>query len=187
MSQNVGDAHDLFATGLPARRLVNRFVRKQRRVEKAMGVIECRAEQLSARQILVGGGNAAFDLHVGSVERHRIAEPGQGGAIGAQQEDRLDQVAARLAHGKRCKRTVIKRGLRHHPIDGKAELFGNLVDRDGGERTIATASVGEKPVSVADGSLATFDGNIHGLLSLRTKPRSSSCGAGTENCVPPSG
>ena len=62
------------------------------------------------------------------VERLGIAEARQGGAIGAHQEDRLDQVALRLLDGERGEVAVVERALRHHPVDGEAELLVDLRD-----------------------------------------------------------
>ena len=41
----------------------------------------------------------------------RVAEARQGGAVGAHEEDRLDQVAARLLDGERGELAVVERAL----------------------------------------------------------------------------
>ena len=45
-----------------------------------------------------------------------VPEPRQRRAVGAQQEDRLDQVAPGLLHRQRGQLPVVERALRHHPV-----------------------------------------------------------------------
>ena len=59
-----------------------------------------------------------------------MGEARQGGAVGAQQEGRLDQVALRLLDRQRGKLAVIERALRHHPVDRPAKLAGDLLGGD---------------------------------------------------------
>lgn len=130
-----------------------------------MGIVEGRPKKLAARQILVGRRDAAFDRHISRVERLRIAETRQRRSVGAQQEDRLDHVTARLADGKGCERAIEKRGLGHDTVDGERQLRHDLFDADRRQRTVAAAAVGEQAVGIGDGGLATLDGNIHELRS----------------------
>ena len=95
----------------------------QRRIEQTMGIVEGRSEDLPAGQVLENRGDASPDIHVGSVERLGRAEARTGGAKGAQQEDRLDQVAARLLDREGSKRTVIERSLAHHAVDRERKLL----------------------------------------------------------------
>jgi hypothetical protein len=161
MGQDVRDAHDLLLRRRAACRRLDRLVLEKRRVEKAVRVVEGRTEQLTARQILVGGRHAPFDLHLSGIDRHGRAEARERGPVGTQEEDRLDQVAARLAHGQCRKRTVVERSLGHHAIDGQSKLLDDLLDRERRQGAVAAAPVGEQPVSIVDGGLATFDSNIH--------------------------
>ncbi len=131
-----------------------------------MGIVEGRPEQLAARQILVGRRNAALDLHRAGVERPGIAETRQRRAIGAQEEDRLDHVAARLADGKGGKRTVVERGFGHDAVNGERQLRDDLLDADRRQRTVAAAAIGQQAVGVGDGGFAAFDGNIHRQISV---------------------
>ncbi len=108
MGENIGDAHDVLLRHITAFRLIDRFVGEQRRIEQAVGIVEGRPEKLAARQVLVGRRNAPLDLHRRGIDRNGGAEARQRGAIGAQQEDRFDHVAARLADGQRSKRPVIE-------------------------------------------------------------------------------
>src|SRR6516165_5866094 len=94
-----------------------------------MREIESRAEDLSAGQILEGGGDAATDLHRGCIDRNTGAETWQGRAIGTQQEDCLDQVATRLLDGKCGKIWIVDGALTHHAVDGEGELLTNLRGR----------------------------------------------------------
>ena len=99
----------------------------QREVEQAMGVVVGRAQHLAARHVLEGRRDAPLGHHGRGVERQRIAEARQGRAIGAQQEDGLDQVAARLLDGERGERAVVAGALGHHAIDGEPELLVDLL------------------------------------------------------------
>ncbi len=145
--------------------LFDGLVGQQRRIEQAVGIVERRAEKLPSRQILVGRRHAALDLHCGRVERLRIAEARQRRAVGAQQEDRLDHVASRLADSECCEGTVVERGFGHDPVDGECQLRDDLVDPDRRQRAVAAAAVGKQAVGVFNGGLAPFDGNIHGVTS----------------------
>ncbi len=162
IGENVGHTrHGFF--GLAARLGRCRFgVFGQFRVKQAVRVVEGGAEKLPARQILVGGGDAPLDQHGRRVDGARIAEARQGGAVGAQKEDRLDHVAARLLHSKRCKPRIVKRAFGHDAVDGERKLAGDLFERDGGHIAVAAATVGQKPMRVLDGGFAALDGYIHG-------------------------
>ena len=70
-------------------------------VDQAVGVVERRPEHLAAGQVLEGRRDAAAQRHRRGVDRFGEAEARQRGAIGAHQEDRLDQVAARLLDRQR--------------------------------------------------------------------------------------
>jgi hypothetical protein len=80
-------------------------------IEQPVGIVEGRPQHLSARRILEGGGDAPVDAHGRRVDRLRCAKTRGGGAKGAYQKDRLDQVAARLLDGERRKLAVIERAL----------------------------------------------------------------------------
>jgi len=71
------------------------------------------------------------------IDRLGGAEPRQSGAERAQQENRLDHVAAGLFYRKCREFAIIERAFGHHAIDRKAELSGNLIERDFGNVTIA--------------------------------------------------
>ena len=131
-------------------------------IEQAVGVVEGRAEQLAARQILVGRRDAALDQHRAGVDRPRIAEARQRRAIGAHQEDRLDQVAARLHDGERGELAVVERALGHDAVDARAPSCSTIwSSRSAGTRAVAAAAVGEQPVGIGDGGFAALDGDIH--------------------------
>ncbi len=136
-----------------------------------MGVVEGGAENLAARNILEGRGNPAAHLHPAGIDRLGGAEARQRRAERAQQENRLDHVAARLLDGKRRELAVVQRALGHHAIDGEAELSGNLVQREFGNLTVAAALMRQQAMGVLDGALASLDGDIHALASLCDQPR----------------
>ena len=90
-----------------------------------------------------------------------IAEARQRGAIGAHEEDRLDQVAARLHDGERREFLVVERALAHGAVDREAELLDDLVEPQRRHAAVAAAAVGEQRVGIGDGGLAALDGDIH--------------------------
>ncbi len=126
-----------------------------------MRVIVGRPEDLAARDVLEGRGDAPFGDHPGRVERLGVAEAGQGRAIGAQQEDRLDQVAARLLDRQCRKRAVVAGAFGHHAVDREAQLLVDLVEREFGQVTRPAALVGQQVERVGDRRLSTFYRDVH--------------------------
>ena len=83
-----------------------------------MGVVERRAENLAAGQVLEGRGNAAFDMSMPLVSTGTaVAEARQGGAKGAQQKYGLDHVAACLLDRERREVRIVQRSFRHDTGD----------------------------------------------------------------------
>src|SRR5882672_7162107 len=126
-----------------------------------MGVVESRSKHLTTRNILEGRGDPAAYLHPSGIDRFGRAEARQSGAERAQQENRLDQVAARLLDREGCEFAIVQRPFGHHPVDTKAELFGYLGERNFGNIAIATTLVRQQPMGVLDGAFASLDGDIH--------------------------
>ena len=107
------------------RRLFGRRRRRfldQREIEQSVGVVEGRAQHLAARQVLIGRRDAPSDRHLSGVDRLARAEARQRRAVGPQQEDRFDQVAARLLDRQRRECAVVERSLGHHPVDRERQL-----------------------------------------------------------------
>ena len=77
-------------------------------IQQPMRVVEGRPQNLPARQILERRADPAVDGHGGGIQRPRRAEAWQRRAIGADQEHRLDQIAARLLDRQGREVTVIK-------------------------------------------------------------------------------
>ena len=94
-AEHVGDAGRLFHVGLAGDRR-GHVAAHDRGIEQAVGVVKGWAQHLPAGQVLEGRRDAPFDQHGASVDRLGIAEARQRGAIGADQEYGLDQVAAGL-------------------------------------------------------------------------------------------
>ena len=136
--------------------------RRQGKIEQTVGIVERGPEQLSAWKILEGRRYAPFDNHLCRIDGFGKPESGQGRAKGANEKDRLDEIASGLLDGERGEFAVVKRPFRHHPINGYRQLFRDLVDPQRRHRPVATAAVGKQFVGVADRLFSTFDCDIHG-------------------------
>lgn len=98
MRQQVGDArHGRVQRFLARRQGIGLAPGFQRKIQQALGVIVGRPQDLAARHVLERGRNAALQAHAARVQRLRVTKARQRGAIGAQQEHRLDRVAGGLA------------------------------------------------------------------------------------------
>ena len=132
-----------------------------------MGVVEGRAQHLAAGHVLEGGRDAPPHRHPAGVDRQAGGEARQGGAVGAQQEDRLDHVAARLLDRERRQLRIVERAFAHHPGDAEAQLLLDLRAASAPARLGSPRrSSASKLVRRRDRPLAAFDGYIHGS-SLR--------------------
>ena len=138
-------------------------------IEQAMGVVEGRPEDLPARQILERRGDPAAHLHRAGVDRLGRAEARQRRAEGAHQEDRLDQVAARLLDGERRQFAVVERALAHDAVDGERKLLGDLGQRQFGHVAVAAPLMRQQAMGVLDGAFAALDRNIHGQPPLTSR------------------
>ncbi len=83
------------ASVLPSHRIAI-VLGEQREIQQTLRVIVSRAEQLAAGHVLERGRNAASHLHGFRIDRLRVAETRQRGAIRTQQKDRFDQIARSL-------------------------------------------------------------------------------------------
>ena len=90
------------------RRLRNILLHKIE-IEQPVGVVEGRSEDLTPGNILESRRDAAGAQHRTGINRPRAAEAGQGRPEGADQEGRLNHVAAGLFYRERCKLAVKKR------------------------------------------------------------------------------
>ncbi len=148
-----------------------RALRRQREVQQPMRVVESRAQNLAARQILEGGGDAPLDPHRGGIDGLADAEARQGRATGAQQKNRLDQVAARLLDRERGEIAIVKPAFGHDAIDRKGKLLSDLLDRQGRYRRIAAAMLRQEAMRRVDRRLAAFHRDIH------VRPPAACCAA----------
>lgn len=71
----------------------------QTAIQQAVRIVKGGSQDLSAGQILPGGGDAPLHPHAGSIHGLGNTETGQGRAIGAQQEDGFHGVALGLLEG----------------------------------------------------------------------------------------
>ena len=144
------------------RRLRNILLHKIE-IQQPVGVVEGGAEDLPPGNILESCRDAAGAQHRAGINRPRAAEAGQGRPEGADQESRLDHVAAGLFNRQRCKFRVEERSFRHDPGGGQLQLLRNLVQCQIGDRLIAAPDLGKPPVGIVDGFLSAFDSHIHGF------------------------
>ena len=77
-------------------------------------------------------------------------------------KDRLDEVAARLAHRQGGELRIVERTLRHDAVDGERQLSGDLLQRQRRHVAVAPAAVGQQAMGVGDGGLAALHGHVHG-------------------------
>ena len=84
---------------------------------------------MAAGGIFENGRNPSLDLHLGRIEGLAVIQPGQGGAIGAQQKRRLDQIAPGLLDGEGRQVWVIQTAFRHDAIDRQLQLLLDLPQR----------------------------------------------------------
>ncbi len=102
-----------------------------------MGVVVGGAQQLAAGNVFVHCGDAAFEAHLRSVNRFADRQPRQGGAVGAQQEDRFDVITAGLLERQRRQFAVGDAALGHHPVHRQVELVAYLINAQFGKPSIA--------------------------------------------------
>ena len=135
--------------------------RGQGKIQQAMGVIKGRTQDLPARHILEGRGNAALTQHVARIDRFGIAETGQGGAIGPDQKDRFDQIAACLLDRQRREVGIKERSFGHDAVHRQPELLADLRDRKLGHRSIAPPHLSQPSMRMLDGPFAALGRHIH--------------------------
>ncbi len=149
---------------------------QQGEIQQAVGVVEGRPQQLTAGEVLERGRQATVELHVRGVDGQAGAEARQRGAIGAQQEDRFDQIARRLLDRQRSQLRVVQRPFAHDPCYRQRQLLTDLLDVEFSDAGVATTPAGQQAVSVIDGLFATLDRDVHQAHSctrvLRGKPSS---------------
>src|SRR5262249_16006815 len=99
-------------------------------------------------------------------------------AIGAHQEDRFDQIAARLLDGKCCKTTVVARAFGHHAVDRQPKLLVDLLQREFRQVAVAAALLAQKFEGISDGRFAALDWDVH------DQPPGAMAGGSASNCEP---
>src|SRR3984893_8505178 len=151
-----------------------------------MGIVESRAENLAARQILECRRDAPAHCHRAGINRLTPAKTGQRRAKGALQKNRFDQVAARLLDGDCRKLAIIERALAHDAIDCPAELLLELLERELRERRLTAPVMGKQAMRALDGFFSAFGSDIHvnypcrrcGWSAAARRPRARPGGSG---------
>ncbi len=158
-----------------------RAVGEQAEVEQALGVVKGRTQHLAARQVFESGRDTPLQHHARGVQRARAAQAGQGGAVSAQQKNRLHQVAGGLLDCQCGQFRVVDRAFGHDPVDRQPELLADLRHAEFGQRGVAPALAIQQRMAVEDGGFSALDGNVHAQVSLgvvirvlRGKPTRSS-------------
>ena len=142
-------------------------------IKQAVGVIEGWPKYLTPGQVFERGRDAARDRHLRGLQGGRGPKARQGRAVGADQKDRLDQIAARLFDRQGGQIGVIQRPLGHHAVHSQSQLLADLRHRQFGHRCIATPLFGQPRMGGINRFFAPFDGNIHQTAStivLRGRP-----------------
>ena len=156
---------------LPASGLGCLTICGQFEVQQTVRVVKGRAQNLSAGQVLEGGRDTSVAGHTGSIDRLGRPKARQRGSIGADEEDRFDQIAPRLLDRKSRKVGIVKRAFGHDTVDSKAELLANLRDAELGDSRVTPAFFGKPGMGVLNCPLAPFDGYIHVRIFLLARPR----------------
>ncbi len=136
-------------------------IRQQGEIEQAVGVVVGGAEQLSTGDIFIHCRNAPLEAHIRRIQRLTYRQLCQRGAVGTQQEDGFDVIAAGLFQRQRRQLAVGNAAFGHDPVDGKVELLFYLGDAQLGKLLITPASVFLQGMGGGDRLLAPFDGNVH--------------------------
>ena len=81
--------------------------------EQPVRVVEGGAELLATGQVLERRRDPSLRWQPGPLDRHRVAEARQGGAVRAHQRDRLEHVSLRLQDGARGQLGIVQGSLGH--------------------------------------------------------------------------
>ncbi len=155
-----------------------------------MAVVVSWPQHLAARQIFIDRRDAAFDAHRPGRQWRALRQAWQRGAIGTQQKDRLDQIAAGLFNRQRRQFRIVNPAFGHHPIHRQSQLLRHLIAAEFGYRPIAAPQIGLQLMGVRNGFFAPFHRDIHQhtsttvvrgtamIASPQVKIRSTPCGNG---------
>ena len=167
-------------------------VRQQGKIQQTMGVVVGWTQQLPAGNILVDRGDSALKTHFCAVNRFADSYLCQRSAVGAEQKDGLDVIAAGLFERQCSQFAVSDATFGHHPINGQVHLLFDLRHAQFSNGLIAPASVFLQGVGVGYRLFAPFDGDVHqhtstwvvrGIASrrspqvrIRSTPSGNGCG-----------
>ncbi|MNZ49649.1 hypothetical protein D3C78_674240 [compost metagenome] len=126
-----------------------------------MGVIVGRAKQLAARNIFVDRRDSALQAHLCGVNWLANRQFCQRRAIGAQQENGFDVIAAGLFQRQCCQFAVGNAAFGHHAVNGEIELLFYLGDVQLWQLFIAASSGFLQRMGGGYRLLAPFDGDVH--------------------------
>lgn len=129
---------------------------QQGEIEQAMGVVVGWAKQLAAGNVFINRRNTPFETHLCGVERLAYRQFRQRGAVGAQQENCFNVIAAGLFQRQRRQFAVGNAAFCHHAIYREVKLLFNLGDAQFGQIGIAPASALLQGVGGVDRLFAPF-------------------------------
>lgn len=149
-------------------RRTRRFAfRQQREVQQPVGVVVGRPQHLPAGQVLVNRRDAPLQPHVFAGQWLADRQARQGGAIGAQQENRLHQIAAGLFDGQRRQLAIVDAAFGHHPIHRQPQLLFDLFRADRRQRLVAAPQLFLQLMGGLNGFFAPFYRYVHQHTSTR--------------------
>ena len=93
-----------------------------------MGVVPGPAQDLTAGNLLEGRGDPPPHAKRGRGNRQAVADPGQGRAIGPEQERGLDRVALDLLDRHRGEIGCVQPALAHHLIDEQPQTGAGVTN-----------------------------------------------------------
>ena len=121
-------------------------------LQQAVRVIQRRPQNLAARNVLEGRRDAADGEEIRLGDRLGDRQARLRRAVGAQQQNRLVEIAARLGQRQRCQIGLIERGFAHDAVDQIGEAVAHRVDTLAGDRAEIVA---KEPFCLFDGAFAT--------------------------------
>ena len=147
--------------GVYCRCLLDAAFGQQPEVQQALGVVVGGPQQLAPWHLFESGRYASHQVNTGRVQRHRVAQPWQRSAVGAQQKNGFHQVATGLLDGQGRKLGVKQGPFTHHPVHRQRKLRADLRNRQLGDARVTTPLRVEQTPGTFYGGCTALDCYIH--------------------------